>query len=147
MSPSFDFSFGEPDGDDAAGRWIHGSVVCKTDGDGYRFKADLWRRHFSSTVQSHPVRLDVANLFCADDFAAYIRLISSGNFETTSRVFCLDETDGLDWAAASAILNAIAVETEPGEHHHQLFLNLTSLEEQLEQVRKRELLGLALARF
>ncbi len=146
MSPSFDFSFGGPV-DDAAGRWIHGSVVCKAGGDGYRFKADLWRRYFSSTVQCHPVRLDVANLFRADDFAAYIRLISSGNFETTSRVFCLDETDGLDSAAASAILSAIAVETEPGKRCHQLFLDLTSLGEQLEQVRKRELLGLALANF
>lgn len=142
MSPSFDFTFGRPL-DDGAGRWIHGSVVGT--GDGYRFKAELWRRYSSSTVQCHPVRLEVARPFRADDFAAYIRLISSGVFEIASRVLELDEAQELEPAGASSILQAVSI--DPGERHRlPLRADLTSLVEQLDQVRKRELLGLALAR-
>lgn len=147
MTPSFDFSFGKTL-EDEAGRWIHGNVARKADGSGYRFKADLWRRYSSSRVQCHPVRLYVDRPFRAGDFAAYLRKVSSGEFETGSHVLGLYETQGLDPAGASAIFEAAAVWVDPCDHSCLALLqDLVSLGEQLEQVRKRELLGMALARF
>jgi len=144
MSPSFDFSFGKPAGE-GPGRWIEGSVVCAR--GGYRFTAGLWRRLSPSTVQSHPVRLDVDRPFSADDFAAYLQLVSTGRFETATRVLEFEKVQELDPAAASSITEAAAVWVDPSEHQGSpLQGDLTSLGEQLEQVTKRELLGLALSR-
>lgn len=143
MSPSFDFSLGR-ELEDGAGRWVLGSVVTTV--GGYRFEAHLWRRHASGPVQCHSVRLDVATPFRADDFAAYLRMVSGGEFETVSPVLGLYETKGLDPAAAAAIFDAMALWVDPWEHESlRLLHDLTSLGEKLEQVRKREFLGLAVA--
>ena len=145
MSPSFDFIFGRPAGE-SSGRWIEGSVIGAR--GGYRFTASLWRRLSPSTVQSHPVRLDVARSFCADDFAAYLRLVSTGTFETASRALEFDKAKELDPATASSITDAAAAGVDPSKPQSSpLQGDLASLGEQLDQVRKRELLGLALARF
>lgn len=144
MSPSFDFSFGKPAGE-GSGRWIEGSVVGAS--GGYRFTAKLWRRLSPSTVQSHPVRLDVDRPFSADDCAAYLQLVSTGRFETASRILEFDKAQELDPAAAALIREAAAVWVDPSEHQRlPLLRDLTSLGEQLDQVWKRERLGLAFAR-
>ena len=143
MSPSFDFSLGRPV-HDGSGRWVLGSVISTL--GGYRFEAHLWRRHPSGAVQCHSTRLDVDNPFQADDFAAYLRMVSSGEFETVSRVLGLYETKGLDPAAAASIFDATALWVAPWEHGSlRLLHDLTSLGQQLEQVRKREIIGRVMA--
>ena len=145
MGPSFDFSLGKPV-DKGAGRWINGSVINNE--VGYLFKAGLQRRYPSGMLQCHTVRLEVGSPFAANDFAAYLRLVSTGPFATTSRVFGLYDTHDLAPAKASAIFEAVAVGPAAWKHEGlSLLHDLTALGQQLEQVRKKERLGAAFANF
>lgn len=145
MGLSFDFSLGKPV-DEGAGRWINGSVISND--IGYLFKAGLQRRHPSGMLQCHTVRLEVGSPFAANDFAAYLRLVSTGLFETTSCILALYDTHELAPAGASAIVEAAAVWADPPEHENlSLLHDLTALGQQLEEVRKKERLGVAFANF
>jgi hypothetical protein len=144
MNPSFDFVLGKPVGD-GFGRWVEGSVVggALT----YRFTANLNFRDPAFTG-SHRVGLVIDRPFAACDFAAYLRLVSTGRFETANRTLGLYETNGLGSDEASAIFQAAAPWIEPWEHDSLLLLGeLASLGEQLKDVRKKELLCLAIANF
>lgn len=105
-------------------------------------------RHSDAVLQCHRVRLEVDRQFRAEDFAAYLRLLSTGKIETVSRVLGLYETKKLDPAGASAIFEATAVWVDAWDHEClHLLQDLASLGDQLEQLRKRELLSLALSKF
>lgn len=143
MSPSFDFIFGKPAGD-GAGRWIEGSAVETP--RGYDFMARLMVRHPDGVLQCHRVGLVVDRPFCAEDFTAYVRVMSTGKFETVSRVLGLYETKELDPTGAAAIFEATAVWIDPWDHECvHLLQDLAALGDQLEQIYKRETLGHAIA--
>jgi len=145
MNPSFNFFFGKPV-DDGVGRWVEGTVSATE--SGYNFLAHLWIRHVDAALQCHRVQLEVDRPFRAEDFAAYLRSVSTGKLETVSRVLGLYETKELDPAGAAAIFDATAVWIDPWDHECvHLLKDLASLGDQLEQLRKRELLSLALSKF
>lgn len=146
MGPSFDYMFGKAAGDEV-GRWVQGAVVA--DELGYRFTAELCIRLPASDPLWHrsSVCLEVRRPFNAVDFAAFLRLVSSGTFETATPVLGLYETNNLDPSAAGAIFNAIAVWIDPWDHTSlSLLQDLVFLGNQLELVSKREELSLASAR-
>ena len=145
MSPSFDFRLGDQV-EDGSGRWVTGSVVRKR--GGYTFRADLMNRHSSTTFQCHSVQLDVDRPFHAEDFAAFLRMVSTGRFETVSRVFGLYGTSGLDSEGAGSIITATAHRVDPCDRDCvRLLQDLTALGDRLDQAHKRQQLSLAFARF
>ena len=145
MSPSFNFSLGS-EVQDGAGRWVHGIVVSRV--GRYEFRADLMRRYASGALQCHTVRLAVARAFHADDFAAYLRLVGRGEFDTVTHALGLYETQDLDPTSAAAIFEATAKWVEPWDHEClALMQELTALGEQLHVVRRKEMLGLAFSQF
>ena len=145
MSPSFNFSLGS-EVQDGARRWVNGSVESRV--GGYDFRADLMRRYGSGVLQCHTVRLAVPRPFHADDFAAYLRFVSRGEFDTVTHVLGLYETEGLDPTSAAAIFQATANWVEPWDHDSLALLQeLTGLGAQLQEVRRKEVLGFAFSQF
>jgi hypothetical protein len=144
MNPSFDFILGQP-ADNVSGRWVEGSVTDKEGAYGFSAKL-LLRRGTACSCQ--PVWLDIKRPFLASEFAALLRLVSSGRWQTVTPVLGLYETFGLDPAAATAIFEAIAEWVYPWEHESvSLLEDLASLGDQLEQVRTKEMLSFAIANF
>lgn len=144
MNPSFNFVLGRPVGN-GFGRWVEGSVVSGA--QTYEFTANLW---FQGPGASgcHRVRLMIDRPFAAYDFAAYLRVVSTGRFATANRILGLYEAAFLDPAGASAIFEASAPWIDPWEHESlELLGELASLGDQLAEVTKKELIGLAVARF
>lgn len=142
MNPSFNFIFGKPAGD-GAGRWVEGSV--EQEGAGYSFVARLMVRYSPMLLQCHPVKLKAERPFAPEDFAAYLRLVTTGQFNTVTRTLGLYETSELDSSAASAIFEATNVWLDPWDHNSLLLLqDLASLGEQLQHLRNREKLSLAI---
>ena len=145
MSPSFKFTLGNQV-DDGAGRWVCGSIASGV--DEYEFTADLMRRHSSGVLQCHTVRLAIERPFRAEDFAAYLRLIGRADFETVTHDLRLYEAQGLEPAAAAAIFDAVTHWVQPWDHECLTLLEtLATLGTQLEDIRKRESLSIAFARF
>jgi hypothetical protein len=145
VNASFNFIFGKPAGD-GVGRWVEGTVNAAK--SGYTFLADLLIRHSDAVLQCHPVRLKVDRPSHADDFAAYLRSVSTGKFETVSRILGLYETKELDPVGAAAIFDATSIWVDPWDHEGvSLLEDLASLGDQLDQLHKRERLSLAIAKF
>lgn len=144
MNPSFKFVFGKPAGD-CVGRWIMGSVMETP--AGYRFTADLILSYaMPSDWMLHRVWLDVDRAFDARDFAAYLRLLSTGKFKTGSRVLSVHETEGLDPVSVSTICEAVTAYRDPQAREILPWPEgLVSLRDQLEQVKKKEMISRAVA--
>ena len=145
MSLRFDFIFGEPV-DGRVGRWLRGAVVTK--GLGYSVMIDLVFRYSAAPgVLQNRISLDVDRPFDAGDFAAILNLLTTANLETTSRELEVRETKDLDLAGVSAIRNAVDRFSALDTQQSLKLPELTSLTQQLEQIRKRERMSLAFARF
>ena len=144
MNPSFDFIFGRP-ANEGPGRWVEGSVTGN--GCGYKFTARLMLRR-GATLSCQTVWLEIDRPFAASDFAAYLRLVSTGPFATATRVCGLYETKGVDPEAAAAIFEATAKWVDPWDQETlPLLEELALLGDKLEQARKRESLHLAVSMF
>lgn len=146
MNPGFDFIFGEPP-DHGIGRWLHGAVVPV--GTGFKLTADLIFRYSTAPAWlQNRVVIEVDRPFDPGDFVAYLKLASSGLFETASRALALSQIRDLDPADASAILEASADRIDAADQASLALLKeLAGLGNQLEQVAKRERMQMAFARF
>lgn len=143
MNPSFNFILGKPTGD-GVGRWVEGAVTSA--GAGYAFTANLFVRHSDAMLQCHRVQLPVERPFRAEDFAAYLTSVSTGEFQTASPVLGLYETDELDPASAAAIFDATSIWVDPCDHEClPLLKDLVSLGDQIQQLSERQRLSRAMA--
>jgi hypothetical protein len=144
----FSFNIGDP-GPNADGRWLKGSIEREAERAAYTFIADLmFRPGFNNAVLvCNRVALRVTRPFSAWDFWAFVEVLTMGRFSVTDRkrLFeCPREVHDDLWHA----LNHAAVQRHlsPQAPGAELAEDLTALQEQLQNVRKREFLYLALSR-
>ena len=124
------------------GRSVQGQVTPTA--SGYEFKADLYRRIRPDFYTCNNVVLQVDRQFDAFDFAFFAHMVSIEPFETNSRDIGLHAASRADLPALKEIHIRFSVipgpEEEPSE---ELKGDIARLEEQLEIVRRRELLQLS----
>lgn len=137
----FDFAFGQPSGDHA-GRWVNGTVTIEDQGFIVEFHLHA-RGARSYGCQSFEFR--VARAFDPVDFAAILDAISTGRFQTVTRKLELTKIDaGLESSIREVTENWPISSVDPSS---PLANDLVRLREQLENIRRREMLNLAVARL
>jgi hypothetical protein len=145
----FTFEMGNP-GPEFEGRWLTGSVELGTAAASYTFRADLMLRvpFEGGMLHCNRVALDIGRRFRANDFWAFIEVLTAGSFYVTSskNVFNCDPDvfDDLWFALNHA---AVRRHLSPELPDERLALDLAVLGDQLKVVRKREFLSMALQKF
>jgi hypothetical protein len=139
MTVDFEFAFGEPP-NNQSGRWLEGSV--KGHDRGYTFLVNLWYRS-GATLGAQSVTLDVDRSFLSSDFVLFVKLASTAELETATRVLRVTRNAGepLPFESGDFVPDNKESILADGQ------ADLQSLASKLETARKRQMLGRFFAKF
>lgn len=126
------------------GRSVRGQVTPTA--GGYEFKADLYRHIRPDFYTCNTVILKIDRPFDAFDFAFFAHMVSIEPFETNSRDVGLRAGSRADIPALKEIHARFSVVPKPDEEpSRELVADIASLAEQLDSLRRKEAVQLALA--